>query len=97
MMIAAILFVVGAFGELYVALNEPSRWGTLFVTPVLVFLSDAAARMAVAEAAAVNAMASGSQHSAMRALSRRIARSLSVWRRAQSRRSGAALVPTWRP
>jgi hypothetical protein len=78
MMIAAILFVVGAFGELYVALNEPSRWGTLFVTPVLVFLSDAAARMAVAEAAAVNAMASGSQHSAMRALSRRIAPSLSV-------------------
>jgi hypothetical protein len=76
MTIVAILFAVGAFGELYVALDEPSPWGTLLITFVLVFLSHAAARMAVAEAAAVNA--GRSQHSAMRAISQRIARSLSV-------------------
>jgi hypothetical protein len=78
MMIVAILFAVGAFGELYVALDEPRPWGTLLVALVLVFLSHAAARMAVAEAAAVNARASGSQHSAIKAISERIARSLSV-------------------
>ena len=58
MTIIAILFAVGAFGELYVALGERSPWGTLLVALVLAFLSYAATRMA--EAAAVSAMASGS-------------------------------------
>jgi hypothetical protein len=76
MMIVAILFAVGAYGELYVALGERSPWGKLFVALVLAFLSYGAARMV--EAAAFNSMASGSQHSAMRAISHRIARSLSL-------------------
>ena len=70
MRIVAILFAVGAYLELYVALGERSPWGTLFVWLVLVFLSNVAARMAVA---------SGSQHSTMRAIGPRIARSLSVF------------------
>jgi hypothetical protein len=77
MTIIAILLAVGAYGELYIALSERSPWGTLLVALVLAVLSYAAARM-VAEAAAVNAMASGSQHRTMRAISHRIARSLSV-------------------
>jgi ABC-type uncharacterized transport system permease subunit len=68
MTIVAILFAVGAYGELYVALGERSPWGTLFVALVLAFLSSAAARMAV----------SGSQHSTIKAISHRIACSLSV-------------------
>jgi hypothetical protein len=78
MTIIAVLFAAGAYGELYVALGERSPWVPLFAALVLTFLSYAAARMVVAEAAAVNAMASGSQHSTMRAMSHRIARSLSV-------------------
>jgi hypothetical protein len=78
MMIVAVLFAVGAYGELYVALGERSPWGPLFVAFVLAFLSCAAARRAVADAAAVSTMASGSQHNTMRAISQRIARSLSV-------------------
>ena len=78
MTIVAILFAAGAYGELYVALGERSPWVTLFVALVLAFLSNAAARMAVAEGAAVNAMASGSHHRTMRAISHRIARSLTV-------------------
>jgi hypothetical protein len=78
MTIVAILFAVGAYLELYVALGEHSPWGSLFVALVLAFLSNVAARMSVAEAAAVNAMASGSQHSTMRTISHRIARLLSV-------------------
>jgi hypothetical protein len=73
-----ILFAVGAFGELYVALGERSPWSTLLVGLILAYLSHAAARMVVAQAAAVNAMASGSRHSTMSAISQRIARSLSV-------------------
>ena len=79
MTIVAILFAVGAYLELYVALGERSPWGTLFVGLVLAFLSNVAARMAIGEAAAVNAMASGSQHSTMRAISHRMARSPSVF------------------
>ena len=78
MRIVAILFAVGAYLELYVALGERSPWGTLFVGLVLAFLSNVAARMAVANAAAVSAIAGGSQHSTMRAIGPRIARSLSV-------------------
>jgi hypothetical protein len=78
MTIVAILFAVGAFGEFYVALGEPSPWGTLSIALVLVFLSHAAARSAVAQAAAGNAIASRSRHSAMRAIGQRIAASLSV-------------------
>jgi hypothetical protein len=78
MTIVAILFAVGAFGELYVALGERSPWGTLFVALVLALLSYTAARMVVAQGAAGNAIAGGSQHSTMRAMSQRIARSLSV-------------------
>ena len=74
MTIIAILSAVGAYGEIYVALGERSPWGTLFVALVLAFLAYAAARMV--EAAAVNAMAGGSPHSTMRAISHRIARSL---------------------
>jgi hypothetical protein len=76
MTIIAILFAVGAYGEFYVALNERSPWGTLFVALVLACLSYAAGRMAVPDAAAVSAMASRSQ--LMRAISHRIARSLSL-------------------
>jgi hypothetical protein len=78
MTIVAILFAVGAYGELYVALGERSPWGTLFVAVVLACLSYAAGRMVVAEAAVINVMASGSQGSTMRAIGHRIARSLSV-------------------
>jgi hypothetical protein len=42
MTIVAILFAVGAYGELYVALGERSTWGTLFVALVLACLSYAA-------------------------------------------------------
>jgi hypothetical protein len=77
-MIVAILFAVGAYGELYVALGERSPWGTLFAVLVLAFLSYLAARMAVAEVATVNAIARESQHITVRAMSQRIARSLSV-------------------
>ena len=76
MMIIAILFAVGAFGELYIALGERSPWATLFVALVLAFLSYATTRMA--EAAGVSAIASGSQHKTMRSISHRIARSLSA-------------------
>jgi hypothetical protein len=76
MSIIAILFAVGTFGELYVALGERSPWVPLFAALVLAFLSYGAARMA--DAAAVSGMASGSQHRTMRAISQRIARSLSV-------------------
>jgi hypothetical protein len=76
--IVAILFAVGAYGEIYVALGERSPWGTLFVALVLAFLSYAVARTVVAETAAVNAIASRSQHITMRAIGQRIARSLSV-------------------
>jgi hypothetical protein len=82
MKIVAILFAVGAFLELYVALGERSPWSTLFVGLVLAFLSNVAARMAVADAAAVSV--SGSQHSTMRAIGPRIARSLSVFAPANS-------------
>jgi hypothetical protein len=75
MRIVAILFAVGAYLELYVALGERSPWGTLFVGLVLAFLSNVAARMAVANAAAVSAIASGSQHSTMRPIGQRITRS----------------------
>jgi hypothetical protein len=78
MTIVAVLFAAGAYGELYLALGEHSPWVTLFVALVLAFLSNTAARMAVAEDAAIGAMVSKSQHSAMRAISHRIARSLSV-------------------
>jgi hypothetical protein len=78
MTIVAILFAVGAYGELYVALGERSPWVTLFVALVLAFLSSVAARMAVAETATVNAMASGSRFMTMRAISKQIARSASV-------------------
>ena len=84
MTIVAILFAVGAYGELYVALGERSPWVTLFVGLVLAFLSNVAARMAVAEAATASAIASGSQHSTMRAIGQRIARSLSVFAPASS-------------
>jgi hypothetical protein len=77
MTIIAILFAAGAYGELYVALGERSPWVPLFVALVSTFLSYAAART-VAEAAAVNAMASGSQHRTIRAISHRMARSLLV-------------------
>jgi hypothetical protein len=77
MTIVPILFAVGAFGELYVALGERSPWSTLLVGLILAYLSHAAARMVVAQATA-NAMASGSKHSTMSAISQRIARSLSV-------------------
>lgn len=73
-----------AFLELYVALGDRSPWGTLFVGLVLAFLSNVAARMAVADAAAVSATAGGSQHSTMRAIGPRIARSLSVFAPANS-------------
>jgi len=36
MRIVAILFAVGAYLELYIALGERSPWGTLFVGLVLV-------------------------------------------------------------
>jgi hypothetical protein len=78
MTIVAILFAVGAFGELYLALGERSPWSTLFAGLILAYLSHAAARMVVAQATAVKAMAGGSQHSKMMAISQRIARSLSV-------------------
>jgi hypothetical protein len=74
MRIVAILFAVGAYLEFYIALGERSPWGTLFVGLVLAFLSNVAARMVVTDAA----IASGSQHSTMRAIGPRIARSLSV-------------------
>jgi hypothetical protein len=74
MRIVAILFAVGAYLDLYIALSERSPWGTLFVGLVLAFLSNVAARMVVTDAA----IASGSQHSTMRAIGPRIARSLSV-------------------
>jgi hypothetical protein len=77
MTIIAILLAAGAFGELYVALGERSPWVPLFAGLALAFLSYAAARMA--DAAAVSAMASGSQHSTIRAISHRIVRSLSVF------------------
>jgi len=80
MTIVAILFAVGAYLELYVALGERSPWVTLFVGLVLAFLSNVAARMAVTEAA----IASGSQHSTMRPIGPRIARSLSVFAPASS-------------
>jgi hypothetical protein len=76
MTIIAILFAAGAYTELYVALGERSPWGTLVVAFVLAFLSYAMPRMV--ETAAVNATASGSQQSITRAISHRIARSLSV-------------------
>jgi hypothetical protein len=76
MSIVAILFAAGAYGELYVALGERSPWGTLFVALVLAFLSNAAARMAAPEAAAVSPTASGSEHITMRAISQRIERSV---------------------
>jgi hypothetical protein len=76
MTIIAILFAAGAYGELYVALGERSPWVPLFAGLALAFLSYAAARMA--DAAAVSAMASGSQRRTMSAISHRIARSLSV-------------------
>jgi hypothetical protein len=44
MTIIAILFAIGAYGELYVALSERSPWGTLFVALVLASLSYVAAR-----------------------------------------------------
>jgi hypothetical protein len=78
MTIVAILFAVGAYGELYVALGERNPWGTLFVALVLVYLSNAAARLAVPEAEDVSTMASRSQRSGMGTVSKRIARSLSV-------------------
>jgi hypothetical protein len=78
MAIVAILFAVGAYLELYVAFGERGPWGSLFVTLVLAFLSNVVARQAVPEAAAVRALASGSQHSTMRAISQRIARALSL-------------------
>jgi hypothetical protein len=78
MTIVAILFAAGAFGELYVALGERSPWSPLFAGLILAYLSHAAARMVVAQATAVDAMASGSPHGAMRTISQRIARSLSV-------------------
>jgi hypothetical protein len=78
MTIIAVLFAAGAYVELYVALGERSPWVPLFSALALTVLSYAAARVVVAEAAAVNAMASGSQLSTMRAISHRIARSLSV-------------------
>jgi hypothetical protein len=84
MTIVAILFAVGAYLELYVALGERSPWGTLFVGLVLAFLSNVAARMAVAKAAAVRAIANGSKHSTRRAIGLRIARSLSVFAPASS-------------
>jgi hypothetical protein len=84
MTIVAILFAVGAYLELYVALGERSPWSTLFVGLVLAFMSKAAARMAVAKAAAVSAIANGSQRSARGAIGRRIARSLSVFAPASS-------------
>jgi hypothetical protein len=84
MTIVAILFAVGAYLELYVALGERSPWSALFIGLVLAFLSNVAARTAVAEAAAVSAMPSGSQHRTMRALGQRIARSLSVFTPANS-------------
>jgi hypothetical protein len=78
MTIIAILSAVGAYGGLYVALGERSPWVPLFAALVLTFLSYAAARMVGVEATTVNKMASGSRHSTMRAISHRIARSLSV-------------------
>jgi hypothetical protein len=78
MTIVAILFAVGAYGELYVALGERSPWVTLFLALVLAFLSNVAARMAVAEAEAVSTMTSRLQHSGMAMISKRIARSLSA-------------------
>jgi hypothetical protein len=84
MTIVAILFAVGAYLELYVALGERSPWGTLFVGLVLAFLSNVAARMAVAKPAAVSAIADGSQYSTRRAIGPRIARSLSVFAPANS-------------
>jgi hypothetical protein len=79
MAIVAILFAVGAYLELYVALGERSPWGALLVGLVLAFLSNVAARMAAAQAAAVSTTASGSQRSTLRAIGPQIARSLSVF------------------
>jgi hypothetical protein len=84
MTIVAILFAVGAYLELYVALGERSPWSALFVGLVLAFLSNIAARMAVAKAAAGSAITNGSQHSTRRAIGPRIARSLSVFALASS-------------
>jgi hypothetical protein len=84
MMIVAILFAVGSYLELYVALGERSPWGTLCVGLVLAFLSNVAARMAVARAAAIGAVANGSQHGTRWAIGVRIARSLSVFAPASS-------------
>jgi hypothetical protein len=80
MRIVAILFAVGAYLELYVALGERSPWGTLFDGLVLALLSNVGARMAVTEAATV----SESQHSTLRAIGPRIARSLPVFAPASS-------------
>ena len=77
MTIIAILCAVGAYGELYVALDERSPWVTLSIALVLAFLSNAAARTAVTEAA-VGKKTSRLQHITMRAISHRITRSLSV-------------------
>jgi hypothetical protein len=84
MTIVAILFAVGAYLELYVALGERNPWGALCVGLVLAFLSNVAARRAVAKAAAVSAIANGTQHSTGRAIGPWIARSLSVFAPASS-------------
>jgi hypothetical protein len=75
MRIVAVLFAVGAYLELYIALGERSPWGALFVGLVLAFLCNVAARMAVTEAATV----SESRHSTMRAIGPGIARWLPVF------------------
>jgi hypothetical protein len=49
MTILTTLFAASAYGELYLALGEPSPWGTLLVALVLAFLSYAATCMAEAE------------------------------------------------
>jgi len=84
MTVVAILCAVGAYLELYVALGERSPWGALFIGLVLAFLSNVAARMAVSEAAAASAKASGSKHNTMRAIGQRIVRSLSGFTLADS-------------
>jgi hypothetical protein len=80
MRIVAVLFAIGAFLELYVALGERSPWATLFVGLVLAFLSNVAARVAVTQAATVNEL----QHRAIRAIKLRIARSLPTFAPASS-------------
>jgi hypothetical protein len=70
--IAALLFAVGAHGEIYLVFG--CVVATLFIALVPAFLSYATARIAVAGALAVSAMANVSQHITMRVISQPMAR-----------------------